>query len=715
MKLDCRSGRLVLGGDVIARAPLQEGQASWHAGPGTSSTVDGDQQLIIAKRYGRVAVNGNSISIASAVQIDDDQMRATIDITALSAGGQQVTVDDLLQALNTAGVTRGVDRQRLEATLDQLEDSDAILERIPAAFGERATGDRSAGYSLCFTIGGQAPAALNNRERKELEQSQRLVLTLVRQGSVIARAEPATRRKHGFTVTGRGIDPPARSVPDALRIIPGENVELDKETKDFRCAVPVCGYVDFVNGRLTVRSPLTISRDNLQATLEVHSSAPQAKMLNRSDVEQLAEAHGLVGELDWDAIETAFQRADLARSVQRGIRIACGMPPGEGTDARLEWLVKAEAKAATIREDGRMDYRERDSIRTVSAGTLLCRRIPPTRGRAGRDVLGNAIEGKYGRDVLFREGKNIRRSEDGNEYYAAIDGVLAATANTVEVREEADIAGDVDYESGNVRAAATAVHVRGTVNTGFVVEAGKSVTIDDTVEDSQIESAGDVLIRGGVIHLHHGFIRATGSVKATYAQHARIEAGGDITLTSFATNSDLRAGGAIIIKGKGRLIGGTAKAGLKVIAREVGSPSELRTQVQLGADEEVEAVEGRLFAIAGELEQIGSRIGAGFDRSRLSALPLGHRIEVSRMLERQEQLTTEQAALLERREAYFAKADPSKATLDVYGRIMPGTSVSIFGRPFEVERPIRMSRLRFDMEKGQVVVEPLGPAARFPY
>ena len=169
--------------------------------------------------------------------------------------------------------------------------------------------------------------------------------------------------------------------------------------------------------------------------------------------------------------------------------------------------------------------------------------------------MGRAVRPESGHDIDFQAGENVELRSD--DFWSMIDGAVMIKNNTVSVSDIYSFAGDIDLQSGNLQHKKGAVRIEGTVRSGFEVQAGSHIIVDQTVEDATLKCGGDVEIVGGVIHAGDGSIEASGSVTARYAQNARISAGEDIVINGPAMNCDLYASSRIIVTGdKARMIGG---------------------------------------------------------------------------------------------------------------------------------------------------------------
>ena len=116
-----------------------------------------------------------------------------------------------------------------------------------------------------------------------------------------------------------------------------------------------------------------------------------------------------------------------------------------------------------------------------------------------------------------------------------------------------------------------------------------------TLESAEIVAGGDVTVKGGIVGRAEGAsstqetagIKRNGSVHARFAEHAYIEAGKNITIDTAARQSEMFAGHEILIgksgSSQGQMIGGQARALLRVRAAILGSTSGTPTVIQVAS------------------------------------------------------------------------------------------------------------------------------------
>ncbi len=328
---------------------------------------------------------------------------------------------------------------------------------------------------------------------------------------------------------------------------------------------------------------IVVSADRLEVT--VSDSAPPlgsgSAITPDGLAEQLTQAR-IVAEPDRDALAAVAEAVNKGQDVQ-GTVIARGTPAQQGTDGSAELVEATEQSVGATTEDGAVDFHERHTVHTVSPGDAVATVVLPTKGVAGVNVHGKAIPARDGKPAAMRAGVNVESNADGTALVAKVGGRVTCDGTTVTVTEAFELSGDVDLTSGNIRMPTGTVIIRGAVRAGFAVVAGKDIIVGEAIEDAEIEAGGSVQVRRGIAMPDEGWLKAGGDVTAGFMQNATIEAGGDIIVENDITTCNLQAGGRVVTtKGKGRIQGGTVRAGLGVEANQLGSALNVPTTIIVG-------------------------------------------------------------------------------------------------------------------------------------
>lgn len=288
------------------------------------------------------------------------------------------------------------------------------------------------------------------------------------------------------------------------------------------------------------------------------------------------------------------------------ILVAEGQNPTNGANGKVIYEIDiSKNNAPTITADGKVDYRELNLIKNVTAQTVLCRLEPPVMGIDGLNVKGERIKCINGKSAALPRGKNVHPSEDGQSLIAAIDGqVDFQDDGTLNVFATYEVKDDVDNSVGNICFIGNVV-IRGNVLSGFSIEAKGNVEVWGVVEAATIIAKGKIILRKGISGLGKGRLESESDIVAKYIESSIVTAKGNIDSEAIM-HSTVRCGGNLVVSGrKGLLVGGTTRVGREVTARVIGSPMAIATEIEAGLDP---AVRERYKAIKEEMTQIESDI-----------------------------------------------------------------------------------------------------------
>lgn len=345
------------------------------------------------------------------------------------------------------------------------------------------------------------------------------------------------------------------------------------------------------------RCVLTCSADAMQAVLSLTAPQGGGVAVSRAQVLEALQAQGVVHGILHAAIDQALSESEGEGECEGEVKVnerlellvACGVPAIDGQDAVFEsCLPEVKARRPKVDERGIADYRDLGEILVVQPGDLLMRRRPATPGTSGMDIKGQELLPRAGQDFPFSarlEGV-LADASDPNFLRAAVTGQAVMRTAGMSVLACIEVS-HVDLSSGHVRFDGS-IHVLGDVKEGMKVHATGDVFIEGVVEAADIESGGNIVIKGGVIgsSSQPADVRCQGSINALYAEHARLEAGVDILIDEFSMHSVLMAMDQIQVgkpgSKRGSMVGGHARASILIKAVETGSSSGVQTVLQVG-------------------------------------------------------------------------------------------------------------------------------------
>ena len=372
--------------------------------------------------------------------------------------------------------------------------------------------------------------------------------------------------------------------------------------------IPVGVYKDEIE--------IDISGDKMQANLILNMTREnynKAKKTIINDILSKLFKNGIDSGIDHHALEGELE-------LLKKIPVAKGFYPVNVKDSKITYY-KLSEKKPTISTDGKADHYSINLIDEVKAGDWLGERTPYTSGSNGRNIFGEEIPAKPGRDYQFkydRESIEEIKLEDGSyQLIAKIDGAVTFKGTKISVDNHLVINGDVDYSTGNINFNGS-VTIEGIVEDTFSVVATKDISINGDMGIGSVEliesTEGNVFIKGGVNGKSNANVKAKKNVYLKYVNEANILAGDMINIGLYAYDSTLQANKIILCPYKGKIVGGKVTANHLVEAASIGNRSEKRTDIEVKGfnrkeiDEKLETINNRLVEIISKANMLKRKL-----------------------------------------------------------------------------------------------------------
>ncbi len=327
---------------------------------------------------------------------------------------------------------------------------------------------------------------------------------------------------------------------------------------------------------------IIIADNKMKASANYFPAQGSGKDICLEDVLSKIESLGVNTGINHENIEVMCE----SYTPKINVIIANAIPPQLGEKARIvTYFDVNERRKAIEKENGSVDFHDLGEISATTKGQELYRKVPPTIGSSGKDVLGNELPGFPGNDLKIVLGRGTEfDKDDSNLIRASYDGEIIVSKGAVQISEVHKIDGDVDYSTGNIKFNGS-VKIKGTVKSGFKVEAEGDIEINGNVEDAEVIGGNDIIILGGFIGSGEGFVHSKRDVIIKFVENQRIEADRDIVINGPAYHSNLSAGRAIISQGrKSVIVGGQSEAKISIKAKRFGSDAGASTVIKVGVD-----------------------------------------------------------------------------------------------------------------------------------
>ncbi len=330
---------------------------------------------------------------------------------------------------------------------------------------------------------------------------------------------------------------------------------------------------------------IRISFDQLRAVLVIYPTIPGHAGLLTEDLPQILQEAGVHHGLDEAALAEARRLIRAGEPEIAEVAIAEGSLPGPGTDATLEFTMEIGPLPGRIHKDGSIDFRERRIMVGIERGQLIARKIPAVPGSPGRNVLGEEIEPKSGRDMtIFVQGDAVYQPTT-LEVRALKNGVLSViNNNTIRVSAHQVVHGDVDYHTGNIESHGC-LTVNGSIYPGFTVYSAGDLVIGGSVMSATVVTDANAVIKGGITG-KSSQIRSGGDLDIKFIEQGTLDAGGLVVIRSQSYFSRVTSRADIRCHPASKVMGGTLIAAGHLSLGSVGTESSEPAVLGAGIDPE---------------------------------------------------------------------------------------------------------------------------------
>jgi uncharacterized protein (DUF342 family) len=323
-----------------------------------------------------------------------------------------------------------------------------------------------------------------------------------------------------------------------------------------------------------------VSDDNLGAYIILREDAEgKAPPLSAETLEAALRKAGVAWGIDRPALN------ELAGSPIPGIEFlaASGIAPIDGADGTIELYVKRsdEYKPEYGGDSAeKVDYKNVDVFQLVTKGKLLCAVTKPAAGTDGMNVYGGVMPAKDGKAVPSPMGANTEWNSDESQLLASVDGVVNFKGAQISVVEVLRIQGDVDMSTGNIHFGGDVI-VSGSINEGFSVECGGSLTVKGKIGNANVKVARNLLVSEGINGGHQKSIEVGGFLRCRYIESGNIMIDGDV-FADYIIDTNIVCKGNINLNGsKSLLIGGRTAVLGELSANYIGNARGVRTRIEL--------------------------------------------------------------------------------------------------------------------------------------
>jgi len=228
----------------------------------------------------------------------------------------------------------------------------------------------------------------------------------------------------GSDLFGKEIEP--RPVPglNKKRYLPGRGVKRSEDGLSLETTTWGTLLIDKPN--LSVKSPLSISKDGMQAHLDFIFRPDNFNAFTPYIIKDLFTAEGVVHGIKAETIASFFLKVQQTKTPERGVLIAQGTPPIDGEDTRINFLFTTGGEDPLEFDAGRKfrtqeehDLTPRAFVQEGEELAVVTLKVPAQKGRT---VKGEALQGNEGKDRHLRSSNCVKTTDKGKSFIARIAG-----------------------------------------------------------------------------------------------------------------------------------------------------------------------------------------------------------------------------------------------------------------------------------------------------
>jgi uncharacterized protein (DUF342 family) len=329
---------------------------------------------------------------------------------------------------------------------------------------------------------------------------------------------------------------------------------------------------------------ITVNVKAEQMSAEIVIESPYYGTIpSHEEVIAILKENGVLRGISKKKIKSLLEQvSEVGSGIEFSDIVAKGLPPRDGKASFVKAIFpNALERILAPQEAGnnKVDMRNLGDILCVKETTPVARRIPPSKGRTGFTVSGEALKPKEGNWLPIKLGTNTSISpDDENVIIADVTGQPKFAKNVMTVNDTFQTKG-VNVGTGNIDYDG-AVIVNGDVTESMRVIAKGDVTINGFVESAYIEAGGDIIITEGAMgkmNEEDCKLIAKGSVFVQHGQGLDIQAGKNLNVRKQLAYSRVNCKGKVTIgepdKPMGSLFASSIQCGSTITAGTVGAVS----------------------------------------------------------------------------------------------------------------------------------------------
>jgi uncharacterized protein (DUF342 family) len=439
------------------------------------------------------------------------------------------------------------------------------------------------------------------------------------------------------------------------------------------------------------RVEITISKDMLEAWADLYPPGTGGTPITADYIQSLLKEKNIsYGILLNEFQQQAFICNTSHRTI-KGVLIARGKAAVDEIGEYYELLPNLHKKPAIPKGNYRINYKEFSPYTIVKKDQTLAIFHPKVAGLVGKNISSEDIQFRVVNPEGVSAGSNTLAN--GKAIVAQISGQLIVQDKSLNVVETLTIKGSVGYNTGHINFPGD-VFITGYVADGFKIYSGGSVNIKQTLDLTDVVTAGDLNVGGGIVGRNPAMVKVNGVLRTKFIENCRVACRKDILVPGGIFNSSIFTLGRLDMGEKGQILGGDVYAIHGVSTGSIGRKSGKATRIHCGMDftvqQEKDKAQNQLHILGAKLKKLQDFISSDDPRAQ-------NETNRARVLEAIDKMEAEQEELGIKLSSLMEKVNIDEAAVvEIAGELAADTLIEICQVSFYVTTPLKKVRIHLD-------------------
>ncbi len=420
-------------------------------------------------------------------------------------------------------------------------------------------------------------------------------------------------------------------------------------------------------------------------------TSDSGQLLVFTDIIDALQNKGIVAGFQDRSIQEAIFRCNMEKRAVAQVPLAVGVVALKERPAFLKLETHIYDHHFDKQRAVQVDFKEYTPFVIVKKGELLARAVLPQAGKTGMTIFGQETPSgkkdvkilKPGPHTLFAHGK----------VFARMAGRFVLENDNFDISDLLEIAGGVDYSTGNLVFPGSIV-VKGVVQDGFKIVAGGSITVQETLDASEVMCRTDLTCTGGIIGKKPGLVRVGGNVKALFIENCQMDVLGNVHISKSLLHTRLYVNGSLSFDDGGKVVSSSVTVKGNLTCGQLGNENG-PCHVVAGTDfvvlRKMEAIRAKYKEVEEELFKLRSRPHEGAKGS-----PPEGEAELKKTMEGLVAEMNQLTPLL------FSASEP---VIRVAGMIHEGTVIEMGYALLQIDEKMKAKTFRLSPDKKAIMVE----------